>query len=206
MSARRGVEQAKSATAAQTSLRVKIQRGTALGNDDGMQAVWRQGGGKPIAREGCQYRYPGSRTSSVGELAMQTRAVFLFSMRGQFRYESRGRIWCGLPREPTGQHGDKKQLNGAQPRKYIGVRRATGDGVGAFHMTKCRERRARGLLVTFCRSLPPASEREARMDDPTRWCENDASNGTRLPGLPVPSGGPTFLSHRSDSYPRKLPI
>ena len=82
MSARRGVEQAKSATAAQTSLRVKIQRGTALGNDDGMQAVWRQGGGKPIAREGCQYRYPGSRTSSVGELAMQTRAVFLFSMRG----------------------------------------------------------------------------------------------------------------------------
>ena len=34
------------------------------------------------------------------------------------------------------------------------------------------------------------------MDEPARWCENDASNGTRLPGLPVPSGGPTFLSRR----------
>jgi hypothetical protein len=32
------------------------------------------------------------------------------------------------------------------------------------------------LLVTFYRSFPPASEREARMDDPTRWCENDTSN------------------------------
>jgi hypothetical protein len=32
------------------------------------------------------------------------------------------------------------------------------------------------------------------MDDPTRWCENDASNGTRLPGLSVPSEGPTFFS------------
>jgi len=31
------------------------------------------------------------------------------------------------------------------------------------------------------------------MDDPTRWCENDASNGTRLTGLPVPSGGPTLF-------------
>jgi len=31
------------------------------------------------------------------------------------------------------------------------------------------------------------------MDDPTRWCENDASNGTRLQGLPVPSGSPTFF-------------
>ena len=30
------------------------------------------------------------------------------------------------------------------------------------------------------------------MDDPTRWCENDASNGTRLPGPPVPSEGLTF--------------
>jgi hypothetical protein len=32
------------------------------------------------------------------------------------------------------------------------------------------------------------------MDDPTRWCENDASDGTRLQGLPVPSGSPTFFS------------
>ncbi len=25
------------------------------------------------------------------------------------------------------------------------------------------------------------------MDDPTRWCENDASNGTRLPGRTIHS-------------------
>ena len=31
------------------------------------------------------------------------------------------------------------------------------------------------------------------MDDPTRWCENDASIETRLPGLPVPSGSPSFF-------------
>jgi len=30
-----------------------------------------------------------------------------------------------------------------------------------------------GLTCCFGESLPPASEREARMDDPTRWCEND---------------------------------
>ena len=32
------------------------------------------------------------------------------------------------------------------------------------------------------------------MDDPTRWRENDASNGTRLQGLPVPSGSPTLMT------------
>jgi hypothetical protein len=32
------------------------------------------------------------------------------------------------------------------------------------------------------------------MDDRTRWCENDASNGTRPPGLLVPSRGPAFFS------------
>jgi hypothetical protein len=38
------------------------------------------------------------------------------------------------------------------------------------------------------------------MDDPTRWCENDTRNGTRLPGSPVPSGGPFYffiLTNRS---------
>ena len=35
------------------------------------------------------------------------------------------------------------------------------------------------------------------MDDPTRWCENDTRNGTRLPGSPVPSGGPFFWTNRS---------
>jgi hypothetical protein len=31
------------------------------------------------------------------------------------------------------------------------------------------------------------------MDDPTRWCENDTGNETRLPGLPIPSGSPSFF-------------
>ena len=30
------------------------------------------------------------------------------------------------------------------------------------------------------------------MDDPTRRCENDTGNETRLPGPPIPSGGPRF--------------
>ena len=32
------------------------------------------------------------------------------------------------------------------------------------------------------------------MDDPTRRCENDTGNETRLSGPPIPSGGPFFLS------------
>jgi hypothetical protein len=32
------------------------------------------------------------------------------------------------------------------------------------------------------------------MDDPTRRCENDAGNETRLLGPSIPSGGPFFLS------------
>ena len=31
------------------------------------------------------------------------------------------------------------------------------------------------------------------MDDPTRQCENDTGHETRLPGLPVPSGSPSFF-------------
>jgi hypothetical protein len=31
------------------------------------------------------------------------------------------------------------------------------------------------------------------MDDPTRRCENDTGNETRLKGLPIPSGSPTFF-------------
>jgi hypothetical protein len=38
------------------------------------------------------------------------------------------------------------------------------------------------------------------MDDPTRWCENDASNGTRLQGLPVPSGSPTIFPPISSCF------
>ncbi len=32
------------------------------------------------------------------------------------------------------------------------------------------------------------------MDDPTRRCENDTGNETRLSGPSFPSGGPFFLS------------
>ena len=32
------------------------------------------------------------------------------------------------------------------------------------------------------------------MDDPTRRCENDTGNETRLSGPPIPSGGPFFFS------------
>jgi len=50
------------------------------------------------------------------------------------------------------------------------------------------------LLATFQGSFPPASEREARMDDPTRWCENDTNKWKRAySGLLFPSKGPTFL-------------
>ena len=38
---------------------------------------------------------------------------------------------------------------------------------------KSYERGGRGLFGAFQNSFPPASEREARMDDPTRRCEND---------------------------------
>ena len=31
------------------------------------------------------------------------------------------------------------------------------------------------------------------MDNPTRRCENDAGNETRLSGPPIPSGGPFFF-------------
>jgi hypothetical protein len=42
------------------------------------------------------------------------------------------------------------------PRKYIGVGRAIGKGVGAFHMTRCRERQARGkgLACHFLQIVP----------------------------------------------------
>ena len=56
------------------------------------------------------------------------------------------------------------------------------------------KRGGRGLLADFRGSLPPASEREARMDDPTLRCENDAGNEMHLSGLPIPSGGPIFLA------------
>jgi len=58
------------------------------------------------------------------------------------------------------------------------------------------KRGGRGLLAGFRGSLPPASEREARMDDPTLRCENDAGNEMHHSGLPIPSGGPIFMNSK----------
>ena len=60
----------------------------------------------------------------------------------------------------------------------VGSARAYRESLGAFHMAIRVESRARGkgLARHFSRIVPPASEREARMDDPTRWCENDTGN------------------------------
>ncbi len=38
------------------------------------------------------------------------------------------------------------------------------------------------------------------MDDPTRRCENDTGIETRLPGLPIPSGGPLFFDKGSTEF------
>ena len=51
-------------------------------------------------------------------------------------------------------------------------------GVGVFQMTNCEDGQVigKGFACHFRNSFPPASEREARMDDPTRRCENDTRN------------------------------
>ena len=66
---------------------------------------------------------------------------------------------------------------------------------GVFQMTNCGVKLARGkgLACYALRIVPPASEREARMDDPTLRCENDAGNETRLLGAPDPKRGPHFF-------------
>ena len=55
------------------------------------------------------------------------------------------------------------------------------------------------MLAIFCKSFPPASEREARMDDPTRRCENDTDNGTRLLGAPGPKREPHLFGPLIDT-------
>ena len=52
------------------------------------------------------------------------------------------------------------------------------------------------IIDTTPVTFRPASEREARMDDPTRRCENDTGNETHSSGPPIPSGGPIFFSGR----------
>jgi hypothetical protein len=52
----------------------------------------------------------------------------------------------------------------------------------------------RGSLVAFPNSFPPASEREARMDDPTRRCENDTDSGSALLRGSCSQARPHFFS------------
>jgi hypothetical protein len=62
-------------------------------------------------------------------------------------------------------------------------------------LTQVLERGGRGLLQDECWSFPPASEREARMDDPTpRSRKRRSGNGMRLSGLLFPSKGPVLIS------------
>jgi hypothetical protein len=78
------------------------------------------------------------------------------------------------------------------------------EAVDAFQKARSEVRRSEGegaCSALLHGSFPPASEREARMDDPTRRCENDTDNETRPQGLPVPSGGLTYyLLDLSVSY------
>ena len=57
------------------------------------------------------------------------------------------------------------------------------------------ERGGRGLLKDECWSFPPASEREARMDDPTpRSRKRRPGNGMRLLGLSSQARAPLFFA------------
>ena len=51
----------------------------------------------------------------------------------------------------------------------------------------------KGPIYWWNGSFPPASEREARMDDPMVRCRLGRANGTRLWGFPIPSGAPSFF-------------
>jgi len=87
------------------------------------------------------------------------------------------------------------------------VELALGGDVGRVSVDSPRKkakRGGRGLLADFQGLFPPASEREARMDDPTLRCENDAGNEMRLSGLPVPSGSPIFSCADSEFKREKI--
>jgi hypothetical protein len=57
--------------------------------------------------------------------------------------------------------------------------------------------RGKGLARYFLQFVPNLPLRgKLGLDDPTRRCENDTGNETRLSGLPIPSGGPElFVQH-----------
>ncbi len=62
-------------------------------------------------------------------------------------------------------------------------------------LTQVCERGGRGLLNDECWSFPPASEREARMDDPTPRSKKDRETECVFRGLLFPSRSPqSFLS------------
>jgi hypothetical protein len=67
--------------------------------------------------------------------------------------------------------------------------------VGAFQrrVNRMASEGERGLLANSGDALPPASEREARMDDPTSRCENDAGLGARLLELLISIRSSFFL-------------
>jgi hypothetical protein len=60
-------------------------------------------------------------------------------------------------------------------------------------LSQVRERGGRGLLKDECRSFPPASEREARMDDPTPRSKKDRETECVDRGLLFPSKGLHFF-------------
>ena len=60
------------------------------------------------------------------------------------------------------------------------------------------------MLVAYRGSFPPASEREARMDDPTRRWENDTGNGIAPSGALVPKQEPHFLLTGKRKYVRQI--
>jgi hypothetical protein len=57
-------------------------------------------------------------------------------------------------------------------------------------LSQVREREGRGLLKDECWSFPPASEREARMDDPTPRSKKGRETECVFRGLLFPSKGP----------------
>jgi hypothetical protein len=63
-------------------------------------------------------------------------------------------------------------------------------------LSQVRERGGRGLLKDECRSFPPASEREARMDDPTPRSKKDRETECAFRGALVPKQEPPFYFPR----------
>jgi hypothetical protein len=61
-------------------------------------------------------------------------------------------------------------------------------------LSRVFERGGRGLLQDLCRSFPPASEREARMDDPTRRSKKDRQTECVFRGSRSQARAPFFFS------------